>query len=482
MLTLAAVIFCGTLLSDYETANATGLEEMMYYTYWDLITSLGYYSGYNAHANESKIQVYKEDDISGEKAWEKFINFFNDAKSFNDFLLAYGLTLNQVAFENAIDELKALPEKVTSDGFSISDNLQQVMDKCFPQAMSYGMSKAVDDTIPVSASMPYGYGQTLNGSISAYTPLVCNAPLLVYGYVASNGWFATNICISDQPFTCTYTYLGSSYTASSYAYHGFYICNNGYGGTSPGSFSVTGGMDLTAYAISSTVWDTKAAENYIDNVLCDTAVPDVVYNDNYDIAKEACPEEIPDVRPLRKDIVIPDEWRVLEKTETGTNPDEDPDKSEDPEKKKNPHVLPVWIPTTPLSPEPGTGTDPDPGTSTDPSTKPDTGIKLDPDAKQDEMIDSNPVGAVIGKAGDFTTLFPFCIPFDIVRLVKGMRAEKAPPVFHFEYTFKPIKYKFVIDVDLSDYEQYVKIFRYGMQIFYVIALMFLTIKVAKLFV
>lgn len=63
-----------------------------------------------------------------------------------------------------------------------------------------------------------------------------------------------------------------------------------------------------------------------------------------------------------------------------------------------------------------------------------------------------------------------------------MKADKSPPVFHFEFYFKTIDYNFVVDVDLTDYEKYIQIFRFGMQIFWIIALMFLTVKVSNLFV
>ena len=224
------------------------------------------------------------------------------------------------------------------------------------------------------------------------------------------------------------------------------------------------------------------------------------------VSEGACPQEVPEVAPWRKSVDIPDEWRVINPnetpeqnpddkpevlpvvipihptkpdtkpdTETTENPDtettENPDKDKDPDKKKNPVVNPI------INPDTGNVIDPNTGWDIDPSTgkliNPNTGELVDPDM-------SNP-SSLVNKFGDITKLFPFCIPFDLVRLIKGMNAEKKPPVFHFEHEFKSIDYTFVVDVDLSDYDKYIKLFRYGMQIFYILALMFLTAKISTYF-
>ena len=224
------------------------------------------------------------------------------------------------------------------------------------------------------------------------------------------------------------------------------------------------------------------------------------------VSEGACPQEVPEVAPWRKSVDIPDEWRVINPnetpeqnpddkpevlpvvipihptkpdtkpdTETTENPDtettENPDKDKDPDKKKNPVVNPI------INPDTGNVIDPNTGWDIDPSTgkliNPNTGELVDPDM-------SNP-SSLANKFGDITKLFPFCIPFDLVRLIKGMNAEKKPPVFHFEHEFKSIDYTFVVDVDLSDYDKYIKLFRYGMQIFYILALMFLTAKISTYF-
>lgn len=99
--------------------------------------------------------------------------------------------------------------------------------------------------------------------------------------------------------------------------------------------------------------------------------------------------------------------------------------------------------------------------------------------KADELVDESVISTLPDKAaaaGDITKLFPFCIPFDIVSMVKGMKAAKKAPVWTFKYYFKDIDYTFEFTVDMTDYDKYIQIFRAGIVIFYVITLMLLTIR------
>lgn len=121
-----------------------------------------------------------------------------------------------------------------------------------------------------------------------------------------------------------------------------------------------------------------------------------------------------------------------------------------------------------------------PGTAVDDPAVDDPAVD-DPavDNPADEAVSSDDIAALpdkIASAGDVTTLFPFCIPFDIVALIKGMKAEKEVPVWEFKYHFEAIDYTFEVTIDMTDYEAYVKIFRSGFVIFYIIALMLFTIR------
>lgn len=466
ILSLAALMFISVLISDYEIANATGLEEAyLYYTYWDLVSTLGYYTGYQAKAD---VPTINDHGVTGDQVWRNFKTWFKT------YFVAPDATIKKAL----IDWLDELPSKVTSDGIAIDPEIYNLIKSNYTDALSFNGSVPFKKTSRYDISAVYrsvfpwynfaspDYQDTSkfafgiialhnsDGLVSRY--VICWAEYARYGDVVDFRYnpatgFVDAVCSDGSTRTCG----GNIFDAS-----GNYV----------GALSTTSSGVLGHNYIGVTLWANGVYPTVVDTSDC------------LDVSAEACPEEIPEVLPWRKSVEIPDEWRVLEKTETGSDPDQDPD--DDKNKKKNPHVLPIPLPSSPLSPEPGPGTDPGTNPGTNPGTDPDKepAHKLDPDVNQDDMIDSDPLAAISAKAGDFTNLFPFCIPFDIVRLVKGMRADEKPPVFHFEYKFKQINYNFVLDVDLSDYEKYIKIFRVGMEIFYVIALMFLTIKVAKLFV
>ena len=122
-----------------------------------------------------------------------------------------------------------------------------------------------------------------------------------------------------------------------------------------------------------------------------------------------------------------------------------------------------------INPDTGRYIDPDTGYDIDP----DTGKLIDPDTG--ELIDPD-IPSTAGKAGNWKRLFPFCIPWDMMELIKSMQADKKAPVFEFKYTFKAVNYTWVVKVDMADYWKYIKIFRWGLTIFFIIGLFFLTVK------
>lgn len=124
-----------------------------------------------------------------------------------------------------------------------------------------------------------------------------------------------------------------------------------------------------------------------------------------------------------------------------------------------------------------------PGTVDVPEEKDDTKEeekeKEEEEDPADDAVTSEEIAGIADSAaaaGDITKLFPFCIPFDLVALIKGMKAQEKAPVWHFKYYFKDINYTFEFTVDMTDYEKYIKIFRAGIVIFWIIALMFITIR------
>lgn len=476
-LLMAVIVLFQTVYSSVETAKAAALPEVIYYTYWDLISSLYGVCGYDTKIDESVINNHS---VTGKQAWDNFITFVENSAKANYKFLSDGAS-------KAFSELENLVNNVTDKGFSITQDLYDMLKSVFADQVANSSMKNQFDC----------------SSTDKITNMLCN----IMG------------CSDFDGVDCLYSISLSVYSGS--------LLNIVYS-PSWGRYDVwTGTGDLVLknnqlrlddelyfpqYYITSWV-DKKKMSSQKYYVTTNTDFYWVIRNGAFvgtdtigaQASTEACPKEVPEVVPWRKEVTVPDEWRKA-------NPKKDPDK--DP--KDDPEALPVWLPIKPLKPDkPDSTEDPnkkpdsteDPDKKNDPDKKkdpvvnpiinpstgnvvdPNTGLDIDPatgkliDPDTGELIDPDMSDSVnkVNKYGDITKLFPFCIPFDLVKLIKGMSAEKAPPVFHFEHKFKGINYTFVVDVDLSDYDKYIKVFRFGLQVIFVITLMFLTVKFSKLF-
>lgn len=480
---LACLILVGVPLTSYENVKASGVEEYLYYTYWDLMTSIFAAQGYDMQVKDSVVNTH---GVTGKQVWHNFTTWV------------------KTNAKKVYDEAVALPKIVTAEGIKMSQDLWDAF-KDYASYCSGGSSSSSSDYVqsdsfnmgPLLRSfcpeLPSNFLYRLN--TKEYSPLIytvdsddghffCMTYIsrIDYGsikniFVSSNDDFKINTDKGICDFTLNgfcFRYVDGVY--KSYAPHP--------------AISV----DRT-YASIHNLWADGLTIN-----------PN---SDIYSIVSQgACPAEVPDVSPWIKNPTIPDEWRIVQPGEVpekdpDNNPEKvpviipfkppkpqkpekpdsteetNPDKDKDKDKKKKPAVNPIINPQTGnvIDPETGLDIDPDTGKLIDP----DTGKLIDPDDGGSGGGGGGGIADKLGKYGDITKLFPFCIPFDIVNLIKGMSAEKAPPVFHFKYYFKSINYTFKVDVDLSKYAKYIKLFRYGMQIFYILALMFMTIRISKLF-
>ena len=84
---------------------------------------------------------------------------------------------------------------------------------------------------------------------------------------------------------------------------------------------------------------------------------------------------------------------------------------------------------------------------------------------------------------DLRLVFPFCIPFDLVHLIQAFEAEAQAPVFEFPLDLelenpwtgeKILDYHHTFELDMSDYEPVIKIFRIFEIIFFIIGLLMIT--------
>lgn len=163
-------------------------------------------------------------------------------------------------------------------------------------------------------------------------------------------------------------------------------------------------------------------------------------------------------------------------------PDPDPNPtgspSTDPDPTGSPETTPSVTPATPgdidIKPKPTTapGTDPDGGgggTGTDPDNPDSGGADLD------------------SYKTDLRLVFPFCIPFDLIHLLNVLDAEPEAPRFEIPVDIevdnpfprarsegKMIDYETTIVIDMSDYEEPIKVIRIFEIIFFIIGLMLIT--------
>lgn len=494
---LAVLIAFQTIYSSVQTAQASAIPEVLYYTYWDLINTIYATCGYDSKVDES---VVNNHGVTGKQAWSNFVTFVENSAKANYKFVGDGMS-------KAFSELENLVNTATEKGISMSQDLFDMLKDVFGYQSKYSNqqnqfdcsseAKVYDFLVSILGCANYKNLDYLDSV--AYKIYVNHSLLSVF--VAPSGYAYVLLDIPQN------TYLGSGATD-------YYTAPLVY--LDSGVEKVLYCNPVTVNPSSCEILERK--NNY--GVYCNAGAYWLVKNGAFvstntisaQVSEGACPQEVPEVAPWRKSVDIPDEWRranpkespdkdpkkdpeilppiipiplkpskpdsteeTTEKpsTETTENPDsettEKPDKDSD--KKKKPAVCPI------INPDTGNVIDPNTGWDIDPSTgkliNPNTGELVDPDM-------SNP-SSLTKKFGDITKLFPFCIPFDLVCLIRGMNAEKKPPVFHYEHKFKDINYTFVVDVDLSNYDKYIKLFRFGMQIFYIIALMFLTSKISTYF-
>lgn len=134
---------------------------------------------------------------------------------------------------------------------------------------------------------------------------------------------------------------------------------------------------------------------------------------------------------------------------------------------KNPSVNP--------DPDPNPNPNPDPGTDPQPTLAPNpTGTPEQPENPEDEV---KPYTA------DLKDVFPFCIPFDLIHLFEVFDADPEAPVFEIPIDLQVdnpftgasiVSYKDTIKIDLSDYEEPIKVIRVFEVIFFLIGLMLIT--------
>lgn len=473
-----------TLFATKQQAYATGVEEMFYYTYWDLISGLFAETGYQFSSPDS--YYTKPDRASGKDVWDNFCTWVeNKAK-----VLSLPV---EVVNDTIFKELENLPNVVDAAGVSMSEALAQLLGTVLPTAATdeamknqfdcsstekvQDMIKSITggclDSNRLNSIVHDGY--TLNivfcpGQDSAYKIFCINPNYIVDDYRFYNG-------ITDAKYL--YVFQKKNYSEFYSVYgsvvrHGNTMLDvSAYSASLDYSWIIKNGAftaaDGTALSDMARV-KVKEKTDDRDGVY----IPGVGWKTSWDLWRDQVNDR---VTTDAED----EAWNSRYKFDNDDD-DKKKQKKEDNNKDKLPVVLPIPF-------KPGKDTEKDTETETETESEKDTEPapgpipKPDPteDGSEDDTESQKHIQDVITNAGgssggNWKKLFPFCIPWDIMTLIKSMNAEKKAPHFKYEHTFKGINYTFSIDVDMSDYWKYIKIFRWGMTIFFIIGLFFLTVK------
>lgn len=147
----------------------------------------------------------------------------------------------------------------------------------------------------------------------------------------------------------------------------------------------------------------------------------------------------------------------------------------------DPAVDPIYYPDPDAHPDkpPRPVIDPDPGKKPNPKPDPDPGT--DPDPNPDP--DPDPVPLPDMDAADYkvelTGIFPFCIPFDFIALLKTLDAEPRAPCFSFPVVIPALNYREDVKLDLAIFDDVAKVIRLCEKVSFILFLMFVTSKVIR---
>lgn len=494
-LLVAFGIVLSVVFGSYDTAKATGMEEFFYYTYFDLMSGLFAETG--AHFGLKDDYYTKSDRVSGKQVWDNFCTWVeNKAK-------VAALPV-EVVNKAVFDELKNLPNTVTSAGAEMSEKLSELLAKILPTFGTDSFSSLTENSLLsfLHATSDYDILPSVSSYLDAFNQNLSN------GYKLNvvkdeNKYF---LFVSDPAYSKLQYIQDKSYSYPVFKCYGYkgnsrreidVSCIYSF----PSSKQVGVGAKIRA---TEPVWIVKEG-NY-------------VASDGTSINDYANVKTLHDGSVWVPGEGFKDSWAVWDAIKDNVTTDEeekawnsrynfDNDNKDDKEKKKKDNEkdkLPVAIPIIPFKKPDSSDKDKDKDTeqstektSASPIINPKTGNVIDPetgydidpetgkliDPKTGKLIDRDmsDTSSKLLKYGDVRKIFPFCIPFDIVDMIRGLRAEKAPPVFRYEHYFKGIDYTFAVNVDLSDYDKYIKLFRGGMIIFFIFALMWLTVKVSEFF-
>lgn len=141
----------------------------------------------------------------------------------------------------------------------------------------------------------------------------------------------------------------------------------------------------------------------------------------------------------------------------------------------DPAVDPIYYPDPDAHPDkpPRPVIDPDP--VKDPGMDPDPGTDPDPDPGEAPLPDMDAADYKV----ELTGIFPFCIPFDFIALLKTLDAEPRAPCFTFPVVIPALDYREDVKLDLAIFDDVAKVIRLCEKVSFILFLMFVTSKVIR---
>lgn len=125
-------------------------------------------------------------------------------------------------------------------------------------------------------------------------------------------------------------------------------------------------------------------------------------------------------------------------------------------------------------PKPDPSPDPNPSPNPDPSPDPEPSPEPDPDAPATDEEAAK-------YTADLTTVFPFCIPFDLIRAFKVLSAKGEAPVYKMplKIDYKSIHVSEDWQIDMSDFASVIQILRVMETLGFIVGLILVTRKLIR---
>ena len=243
----------------------------------------------------------------------------------------------------------------------------------------------------------------------------------------------------------------------------------------PASQSIETNCDRTVYSSSA-----EASEHR------DILIPKYPSNLNpdsiltTDAAKKAQEDEEKKDKPVYDNVVLPTQEQMndyINKLNEIAQRTTDPaQRLQEQQKAMNAFVESI----TNVSPNPEPSPDPNPNPSPDPSPNPDPSPDPDPSPKPDPDAPATDEEAAQYTA-DLTTVFPFCIPFDLIRAFKVLSVQGEAPVYEMplQIDYKSIHVDEHWSIDMSDFSSVIQILRVMETLGFIVGLILVTRKLIR---